>query len=104
MPTCDPRIIEESDRLIPVEWDVDRRDLYAVQIKVVCEDKKGRLQEMTECIGSENINITNVEASVKDELGVVLFIIHIKNLRQLDRLIRKITMIDGIDYVERTGR
>ena len=59
---------------------------------------------MTECIGSENINITNVEASVKDGLGVVLFIIHIKNLRQLDRIIRKITMIDGIDYVERTGR
>ena len=99
-----PLLQEESDRLIPVEWDVDRRDLYAVQIKVVCEDKKGRLQEMTECIGSENINITNVEASVKDGLGVVLFIIHIKNLRQLDRIIRKITMIDGIDYVERTGR
>jgi GTP pyrophosphokinase len=98
-----PLLSEDSDRLIPVEWDVSRKDLFAVQIKIVCEDRKGRLKEMTECIAGENINITSVDAKVKDGVGISLFVIKVNNLRQLDRLIRKLNKIDGIDYVERTG-
>ena len=59
---------------------------------------------MTECIAGENINITSVDAKVKDGVGISLFVIKVNNLRQLDRLIRKLNKIDGIDYVERTGR
>jgi GTP pyrophosphokinase len=99
-----PLLSEDSDRLIPVEWDVSRKDLFAVQIKIVCEDRKGRLKEMTECIAGENINITSVDAKVKDGVGITLFVIKVNNLRQLDRVVRKLTKIDGIDYVERKGR
>ena len=98
-----PLLSEDSDRLVPVEWDVSRKDLFAVQIKIVCEDQKGRLKEMTECIAGENINITNVDAKVKDGVGIALFVIKVNNLRQLDRLIRKLAKIGGIDYVKRTG-
>ena len=58
---------------------------------------------MTECIAGENINITNVDAKVKDGVGIALFVIKVNNLRQLDRLIRKLAKIGGIDYVKRTG-
>ena len=75
-----------------------------IQIKIVCEDRKGRLKEITECIAGENINITSVDAKVKDGVGITLFVIKVNNLRQLDRVVRKLTKIDGIDYVERKGR
>ena len=99
-----PLLSGDSDRLIPVEWNVSRKDLFAVQIKIVCEDRKGRLKEITECIAGENINITSVDAKVKDGVGITLFVIKVNNLRQLDRVVRKLTKIDGIDYVERKGR
>jgi len=55
-----PLLSEESDRLIPVDWDVARSDVFKVRIKVVAEDAKGQLKTMTEAISSENINITSV--------------------------------------------
>ena len=77
---------------------------FAVQIKIVCEDQKGRLKEITECFAGGDINITSVDAKVKDGVGISLFVIKVNNLRQLDRVIRRLTKLDGIDYVERTGR
>ncbi|NOZ03080.1 MAG: bifunctional (p)ppGpp synthetase/guanosine-3',5'-bis(diphosphate) 3'-pyrophosphohydrolase [FCB group bacterium] len=99
-----PLLNEESDRLIPVEWDVRRRDVFNVRIKVVGEDRRGALKEMTECISSENLNISSVDLKVKDNIATAYFIIEVNNLRQLDRIIRKLTKIKGIDYVERTGK
>jgi GTP pyrophosphokinase len=104
--TCQslPLLHEESDRLIPVEWDVKRNETFKVQIKVVGEDRKGALKEMSECISGENINITSVDLKVKDNIAIAFFIIEVRNLRQLDRVIRKLSQIQGIDYVERTGK
>lgn len=98
-----PILSEESDRLLPVEWDAARSDLFSVRIKVVGEDRRGKLKEMTECISKENINITSVDLKTSDNVSTAFFIIDVNNIRQLDRVIKKLTSIEGIDFVERTG-
>ncbi len=99
-----PLLSEESDRLIPVEWDVARSDVFKVRIKVVGEDNKGALKTMTEAISSENSNITSVDLKVRDNIATAYFIVEVRNIKQLDRIIKKLTRIKGIDYVERTGQ
>ncbi len=99
-----PLLAEESDRLLPVEWDVARSDVFKVRIKVVGEDSKGQLKTMTEAISSENSNITSVDLKVRDNIATAYFIIEVRNSKQLDRIIKKLTRTNGIDYVERTGQ
>ena len=98
-----PLLNEESDRLIPVEWDVGRSDIFNVRLKVESIDRKGMLREITEVISSSNINITSVDMKVKDALSTAFFIIQINNIKQLDRIINKVIKIPGVDNVERTG-
>ena len=99
-----PLLNEESDRLMPVEWDVARSDIFNVRLKVVSLDPKGMLKEITEVISSSNINITSVDMKVKDVLSTGYFIVQVNNLKQLDRVIKKVSKIPGVDGVERTGK
>ena len=99
-----PLLNEESDRLMPVEWDVARSDIFNVRLKVESLDRKGMLKEITEVISGANINITSVEMKVKDVLSTGYFIVQVNNLRQLDRVINKVSKIPGVDAVERTGK
>ena len=99
-----PLLNKESDRLIPVEWDVDKKDLFNVRLKVVGEDCKGLLNNLTDCINKFDINIVSVDSKVKDTLAIIYFIIQINNVRQLERIFRKMTKISGVDFIERTGQ
>ena len=98
-----PLLNEESDRLIPVEWDVGRTDVFNVRIRVESIDRKGMLREITEVISGSNINIASVDMKVKDALSTAFFIIQINNIKQLDRIIKKVIKIPGVENVERTG-
>lgn len=97
-----PLLSAESDRLVPVEWDVGRKDVFNVRLKVVAQDRKGMLKEITETIASQNINIYSVDMKTQDAIASAFFIIQINNLRQLDRLIKRLSKIPGIDFVERS--
>ena len=99
-----PLLNKESDRLIPVEWDVDKKDLFNVRLKVVGEDRKGLLNNLTDCMNKFDINIVSVDSKVKDTLAIIYFIIQINNVRQLERIFRKMTKISGVDFIERTGQ
>ena len=97
-----PFLNEESDRLVPVEWEVGRSDKFNVRLKVVGQDRKGLLKDMTETISALNMNITSVDIKVKDELATAIFIIQVNNLKQLERVVRKLSKVKNIDNVERT--
>lgn len=96
-----PLLSEESDRLVPVDWEVTRSDQFNVRLKVVGQDRKGLLKDMTETISKLNINITSVDIKVKDSVATAIFIVQVKNLKQLDRVVRKLSKVKSIDYVER---
>lgn len=104
--TCSslPLIDEQSDRLVPIEWDVSRNDVFNVRLTVQGQDRKGILKDLTESISSQNINISSVDMKGKDGLASAYFIVQVNNLRQLDRIIRKMKKVSGVDNVERAER
>ena len=99
-----PLLSHESDRLVPVDWNVKSSDHFNVRLRVVSQDYKGALKDMSECIAKQNVNITSVDIKVKESVAVAHFIVQVNNNRQLNRLIRKMTKIKNVDYVERAGR
>ena len=99
-----PLLSHESDRLIPVEWNVKSSDHFNVRLRVVVQDHKGALKDMSECISKQNVNIASVDIKVKESIGVAHFIVQVNNNRQLNRLMRKMTKLKYVDYVERAGR
>jgi GTP pyrophosphokinase len=99
-----PLLQEDSDRLVPVEWNVSRKDYFSVRLKVTGLDKKGKLKDLTECISGLNINITSLDLKVLHGLAIIMMIIQVRNLRQLDRVIKKASLIKVIDSIERVVR
>jgi GTP pyrophosphokinase len=99
-----PLLSHESDRLVPVEWNVKSSDHFNVRLRVVVQDYKGALKDMSECISKQNVNIASVDIKVKDSIGIAHFIVQVNNNRQLNRLMRKMTKLKNVDYVERAGR
>jgi len=99
-----PLLNKESDRLVPVEWEVSRKDFFNVQLKVVGQDRKGLLKDMTESISKLNINMTSVDIKVKEAVATAILIIQVNNLKQLDRVIRIMSKVKSIDFVERAQR
>lgn len=99
-----PLLKKESDRLVPVEWDVEKKDLFNVRLKVVGQDRKGMLNDLTDCITKSDLNIISVESKVEDAVATTFFIVQVNNVRQLERMIKKMTNIPGVDYLERSGQ
>ena len=99
-----PILSNESDRLLPVHWNAKYSENFNVHLKVTGLDYKGWLKDVSECISKENVNITSVDIKAKDSIAQANIIVQVKNNRQLNRLVGKITKLKNIDYVERIGR
>lgn len=96
-----PIMSESSDRFLEVEWDVGRKEEFLAQIKVVAEDRKGYLKDLTEAISGLNINITSVDVKVDEGLATCFLVVAVPNLRRLRTALRKMKDISGTVYVER---
>ena len=83
-----PLLSHESDRLIPVDWNVNRKDNFNVRLQIGGQDHKGWLKEISECISEHKVNISSVDIKVIDSLATAHFIIQVNNNRQLNRMIR----------------
>jgi len=97
-----PLLNEESDRLLPVDWEVARKDLFNVRMKVTGQDRKGLLKDLTETISKLSINMISVDSKVKDTVATAIFIIQVNNVKQLERVIKNLSKVKNIDLVERT--
>ena len=99
-----PLLSHESDRLVPVDWNVKSSEQFNVRLKIIGQDYKGWLKDISECISKQNVNITSVDIKVNGAVATAFFIVQIKNKRQLDRLIKKLSFVKSVDKVERVGR
>ncbi|MFQ6674259.1 MAG: RelA/SpoT family protein, partial [Fidelibacterota bacterium] len=96
-----PIVSNSSDRFLEVEWDVGRREEFLARVKVVAEDRKGYLKDITEAISGLNINITSVDVKVEEGLGTCFLVVSVPNLRRLNRALKRIKDVNGTVYVER---
>jgi GTP pyrophosphokinase len=93
---------KHGDRIVKAEWDVEKR-AFLVRLSLKGFDKMGMINEITSKISNEmNVNIRKFVISSDAGIfeGYVDLYVHDKNI--LDKLIKSISKINGIQNVLRT--
>ena len=91
----------DAERIVNVEWNVREEIHYPVHIKVVCDDLKGILTEVSSVISSFDINISYAQIETIDMVATCNFVIDINNLQQLNQVLSAIRQLKFVKSIER---
>lgn len=94
-------LIEDPERKIDVEWDVDKDKHFLVRLHLLGEDRKHFLRDVSESISQTDTNIVSVEMKAQDSIVHSNIILEVRNLQHLTRVINKINRVKGVINVER---
>jgi GTP pyrophosphokinase len=91
----------DADRIVDVDWNVKEKHAYPVYIKVVCDDRKGVLTEVSSIISSFDINISYAQIETIDMIATCNFVIDVSDLHQLNKISSAIRQLKFVKSVER---
>ena len=94
-------LIENSERKIDVEWDVDKDKHFMVRLQLLGEDRKNFLRDITDSISQTDTNIVSVEMKAEDSIVSSNLILELRNLQHLTRVMKRISQVKGVINVER---
>lgn len=100
---------EERIRLIEAEWeapeDSSARLSFLASLQIETDDEPGMLTSISACISDMGLSIDSLNARrAKDHRSAVLVIsVEIRNIEQLNLLIRKLSQVKGVQNVIRTA-
>jgi len=93
--------MEGEDRFIFVEWNVKPQSSFIVRLKILLEDRKQLLKDITECISALNINIVSIDMKASDGIATCIIVLEVRDTRQLNRLSTRIEKISNFISTER---
>ena len=93
--------MEGEDRFIFVEWDVKPTSSFIVRLKILLEDRKQLLKDITECISKLNINITSIDMKALEGIATCIIVLEVRDIHQLDRLSTQMQKIPNFISTER---
>ena len=91
----------DAERVVGVGWNTREEYTYPVHIKVVCDDLKGILTEVSSVISSFDINISYAQIETIDMVATCNFVIDINNLQQLNQVSSAIRQLKFVKSIER---
>lgn len=96
------RMKDDPERLIDVEWDVEKDDSFLVRLELVVEDRKNALRDVLDSFAAEDVNIRDATMSSEEGMAHGKLEIEIRNLRHLKRVIKKVKKTTGVISIWRT--
>jgi len=101
---CDKALQLDPERRIDVTWDTKSSVPRAVQIRVITDDTPGLLATMSQSFTGAGVNILNANCQVrKDHRAINMFMVTVKDARQLQDVMRTIGNLRGVHSIERVG-
>ncbi len=96
-----PELMRRPERNIIVEWDVDREATFNVRVRVLAHDRHRLLNEVTQVMAKEDVNILYLEMKREDSFAIGTLVLEVKSLPHLTRVMRKMLSIKDVIHVER---
>ena len=91
-----------SKRLIDVEWNNPKKSKFEGEIRILANDRKGILNDLTHMIAVQKININGINArKSKDGMTHINLLIEVNDISELTDLMKKLKSIPGVDDVFR---
>ncbi|MBN2332897.1 MAG: bifunctional (p)ppGpp synthetase/guanosine-3',5'-bis(diphosphate) 3'-pyrophosphohydrolase [Deltaproteobacteria bacterium] len=101
-PDCKHVLKSDPERQIEVSWDLKQQATHRIKIRVLCEDRKGMLAELSAAISSEEANITDVRVTTNiDRHAVIVFETGVTDLKHLRKVIGSVEQVKGVIEVHR---
>ncbi|HIK58641.1 MAG TPA: bifunctional (p)ppGpp synthetase/guanosine-3',5'-bis(diphosphate) 3'-pyrophosphohydrolase [Nitrospinaceae bacterium] len=95
-------VINDSERLVGVEWDTGIKTIYQAHIAVVATDKPGILATISQAFVECGINITRANVQQGSHKRAYFDLsIEIHDVEHLKQILEKVLQIDGVIYLER---
>ena len=96
-----PSLLEEDERLLDVEWDIAGTQAFLVRLKIMAQERKKFLKDVTDIMASTDTNIISVSGDVDESIIHLNLVIQVENLRHLNKILAKLQNVQGIISVER---
>jgi GTP pyrophosphokinase len=90
-----------ADRLIDVVWDTAPEQTFMVKFIVTANDRNNLLKDISNALSLTNTNITSGEFSSEDDLARVTLVVEVRNLNNLEKILKSVLKIPGVQGVER---
>ena len=90
-----------QDNLIKVFWAPEEDEHFNVKVRVIAEDRKDLLLDITKVINWANVNLAGLTLQVEDAIAKVEFIAQVKNLSHYTKIRKKLVQVRGLLNIER---
>ncbi len=95
-------VIDNSERLVGVEWDTGVKTIYHAHIAIVAADKPGMMAIISQALAECGINITRANIRQGPHKRAYFNLsVEIHDVEHLNQILEKIRQIDGVIYLER---
>ena len=89
------------ERLIDVTWDSAPDQTFMVKLIITAQDRPNLLMDISNVISLTHTNISSGEFASEDELAKVTLVVEVKNLNNLDKILKAIGKVRGVQNIER---
>lgn len=89
--------LSQTARFIEVDWDVKKMVSYQAEIQVKALDRTGLLSQVNQVMNETNLTVSSVNArKTKDGEAIINLVVEIKDINQLEHIMKKIYTIKDI--------
>jgi GTP pyrophosphokinase len=99
-------LMYEAERRIDVEWARTADLLYKSRLLIEVSDRAGLLNDLTNVLTDESVNISSVETRTNDSKGNALIemTVAVGDVKQLDRIVAAMQRVSDVRHVSRSPR
>ncbi|MBN1828451.1 MAG: bifunctional (p)ppGpp synthetase/guanosine-3',5'-bis(diphosphate) 3'-pyrophosphohydrolase [Deltaproteobacteria bacterium] len=98
-----PKLSEfDHERIIDVHWNMEKEQIFPVNIRIICRDKTGLLSELSTAISALGVNITyvNLETQLNQTVRCD-FQLEVNDLKQFKKIVTSLQKLKNVLTVER---
>ncbi len=89
------------ERLIEVSWDSASDQTFMVKLIILAQDRKNLLMDISNTVANTNTNIASGEFSSEDDLARITLVVEVRNLNNLEKLLKVMGKVRGVQGIER---
>jgi len=98
-------LLYDADRVIEVEWELDKDYSFPVEVSIYLEDRPGMLAKITTVIAAMKTNIKNIsQKELEGEKALVHLVLEVKDINHLKKIVSSLRGIKGVIEVKRVLR
>ncbi len=86
----------EPERIVNVTWPPEAGQSFPVPVLIVAYDREGLMRDIGAVIADENVNMSNVNISTRQNIATFELTMEIQDLKQLARILAKIERLPNV--------